>query len=94
LSTAGGSYPRWRGDGKEVFYIDTNSKLMAASVDGSGAQFKVGAETPLFDVRLLRGDWPYDVSADGKRFVVNTRVEQSSSTPLTVVVNWPAGLRK
>jgi serine/threonine protein kinase/Tol biopolymer transport system component len=94
LSTSGGIYPRWRRDGKEIFYIDTNSRLMAAPVDGGGPQFKVGQETRLFDVRLLRGDWPYDVSGDGQRFIVGTRVEQSSSAPLTVVVNWTAGLRK
>jgi Tol biopolymer transport system component len=94
LSTNGGSYPRWRRDGKEMFYINTNNRMMAALVDGGAAQFKVGAEAPLFEVRLLRGDWPYDVSADGQRFVVNSRIEQSTSTPLTVVVNWTAGLRK
>jgi Tol biopolymer transport system component len=95
LSTSGGGYPRWRRDGKEIFYLDnTNSKLLAAAVDGSGSQFKVGAESTLFAVRLMRGDWPYDVSTDGQRFIVNTRVEQSSSLPVTVVVNWTAGLRK
>jgi Tol biopolymer transport system component len=94
LSTSGGIYPRWRRDGKEIFYIDTTSRMMAAPVDGRGSQFEVGAETLLFDVRLLRGDWPYDVSGDGQRFIVSTRVEQSSSAPLTVVVNWTAGLRK
>ena len=94
LSTSGGSYPRWRRDGKEIFYINTDNKMMAASVDGSGSQFKVGVEAPLFEVRLFRGDWPYDVTGDGQRFVVNTRIEQSTSLPLTVVVNWTAGLRK
>jgi Tol biopolymer transport system component len=94
LSTDGGIYPRWRSDGKEIFYLTTRGRLMAASVDGSGAQFNVGAETPLFDVRPTRGDWPYDVTSDGQRFIVNTRIEQTTASPLTVVVNWPAGLRK
>jgi hypothetical protein len=71
-----------------------NSKLIVAPVDGTGQQFKVGAEQPLFDVRAARGDWPYDVTADGKRFIVNTRVEDTTAVPLTVVVNWTAGLPK
>jgi Tol biopolymer transport system component/predicted Ser/Thr protein kinase len=95
LSTNGGSYPRWRRDGKEIFYVDPgHTRLIAVSVDGSTTQFTVGAETPLFDVSLFRSDWPYDVSADGQQFVVNVRIEQSSAAPLTVVVNWPAGLKK
>ena len=67
---------------------------MAASVDGSAGQFKVGTEAALFELGAVRGDWPYDVSADGQRFLVNTLIVQSTSTPLTVVVNWTAGLRK
>jgi Tol biopolymer transport system component len=94
LSTSGGVYPRWRRDGKEIFYIGTNNKVVAAAVDGSARQFTVATETPLFDVGPLRGDWPYDVSADGQRFLVNRTIVQSSSAPLTVVVNWTAGLRK
>jgi hypothetical protein len=67
---------------------------MAAAVDGSAEQFKVDTEAALFDVGPVRGDWPYDVSADGQRFLVNTLIVQSTSTPLRVVVNWTAGLKK
>jgi Tol biopolymer transport system component len=94
VSTNGGNFPRWRRDGKELFYLSTNNKLMAAAVDGTGPAFRVGADVPLFDTRLDRGGWSYDVSADGQRFVVNTQIMQSTSTPFTVAINWPAGLRK
>jgi Tol biopolymer transport system component len=92
VSTNGGNFPRWRRDGKEIFYLGSNSRMMAAAVDGTGPLFRVGADTALFETRHDRGNWPYDVSADGQRFVVNTFAEASSSAPITVVVNWTADL--
>jgi Tol biopolymer transport system component len=93
VSVNGGIYPRWRRDGRELFYLSLANKIVAVPVDGTGGVVKVGAEMPLFDVAPSRGDWPYDVTADGKRFIVNSRIEQSSSTPFTVVVNWTAALK-
>ncbi len=93
ISTAGGTQPRWRRDGTEIFYVAGN-RLMAASVNGQGATFEVGAARPLFEIRPRSGFGSfYDVSADGQRFLVNTIVE-STSTPITLVVNWPALLKK
>jgi Tol biopolymer transport system component len=92
ISTTGGTQPRWRRDGTEIFYLAGN-RLMAAPVNGWGATFEVGAARQLFEVRPRSGSGPvYDVSADG-RFLVNTMVE-STSTPITLVVNWPALLKK
>ena len=60
------------------------------------ANFEVGAVKPLFQTTALNfgGRWPYDVSADGQRFLINTLPEQAGSAPITVVVNWMAGMRK
>jgi hypothetical protein len=100
ISTSGGDMPRWRRDGTEVFYLASNANtLMAASVNGKGSSFEVGAVKPLFDFRpawLPRSAVGrlYDVSADGQRFLVNTAIEQVASRPITVVSNWTALLKK
>jgi hypothetical protein len=91
ISTAGGDNPRWRRDGKEIFYLAENT-LMAASVTANGSRFNVGAVQRLFDVPTVDGYWPYDVSPDGQRFLVNTMSE--AVAPLTIVVNWPAALKR
>jgi Tol biopolymer transport system component len=88
VSSTGGKFPRWRRDGKELFYLDSDNKMTVAAVDGSGPTFKAGAETALFDTLPLGANWPYDVTADGQRFLISSRTEQASSTPITVVVNW------
>ena len=91
ISTAGGDNARWRVDGKEIFYLADNT-LMAAAVTANGSRFDVGAVQRLFEVPVVDGFWPYDVSPDGQRFLVNTL--EGAVPPLTIVVNWPAGLKK
>jgi Tol biopolymer transport system component len=93
VSTSGGTQPRWRSDGKEIFYISPDSKIMAAEVKAEGDVFEVGAVRPLFAIHGVQTRWAYDVSRDGQRFLVNARLEdRSPASPLTVVVNWPATL--
>ena len=96
ISTTGGGLPRWRRDGKEIFYVASNNELMTVEVNGQGAGLEVGAARPLFQTRPGGARYIYDVSADGQRFLVNTAVEeqQTPSPPITVVVNWPALLDK
>ena len=95
ISTAGGDRPRWRHDGTEIFYLAPDNKLMAAAVNGKGASFEVGAVKPLFrDARRDRSALSVRVSADGQRFLINTAPEQAASAPITVVLNWTAGLKK
>ena len=94
VSTAGGTFPRWRRDGRELFYIAPGGRLMAATVGAQGSGFEVGAVTPLFDTRARTNlRYPYDVTADGQRFLVNTLGDELSPEPFTLVVNWTAGLR-
>jgi len=97
VSTAGGSWPRWRSDAKEIFYLAPDKKLMSAAVNGAGSAFEVGAVRPLFDTRALtigNTGFMYDVSPDGQRFLVNTLAEQAAPAPITLVVNWRALLNR
>ncbi len=95
ISTSGATVPaRWRGDGKEIFYLAPDNKLMAAEVNGQGATLEVGAVRALFEVRRGGPGSVYDVTGDGQRFLVNTAVEQKTSSPITLVVNWTADLKK
>jgi hypothetical protein len=68
---------------------------MSAAVNGRGAGFQVGAVRPLFEVRGRTGARSqYDVSPDGQRFLFNVIAEQQQATPpITLVVNWTAGLK-
>jgi eukaryotic-like serine/threonine-protein kinase len=95
ISTAGGSLPRWRHDGTEIFYLDLDNNLMAAAVNEKEGSFDVGGVKPLFGTHAAQGGrYRYDVSADGQRFLINTVPEQTASAPITVVLNWTAGLKK
>src|SRR5262249_12944658 len=81
VSAAGGYEPRWRKDGKEIFYLGADRKLMAVPVQASGATFQAGAATALFEapVRGFLQGWQnsnrYDVTPDGQRFLVNLPTE-------------------
>jgi Tol biopolymer transport system component len=93
VSTNGGSFPVWSRDGKELFFIGADQKMMAVEVKG-GAKFEAGVPKPLFDARYGAGPngW-FDVSKDG-RFLIPTPAEQAANVPMTVVVNWTAELKK
>jgi Tol biopolymer transport system component len=94
ISAMGGSAPRWRRDGKELFYVGPGNTLMAAAVSVDGARVEVGTVKRLFQVRAVTPRYFYDVSPDGQRFLVNTADEPATSAPLTLVVNWPALMKK
>ena len=96
VSTAGGGNPRWRSDGKEIFYLAGGQQMMAAAVNGAGSSFQVGAVQPLFAIRPVGPRSFYDVSADGQRFLAITGPDQRPAAipPITVVVNWTAALKK
>ncbi len=88
ISTTGGSQPRFRPDGKELFYVAADGQLMAVKING--ASF----ETPkaLFKTRMLtaliQADIDYDVTADGQRFLIGTQVGEA--VPASIILNWPA----
>ncbi|HEV3333922.1 MAG TPA: protein kinase [Bryobacteraceae bacterium] len=103
ISIGGGQAPRWRGDGKELFFEAANGKMMAVPVKASTGTkpfFDPGAPVALFDAHVVNSGneigFEYDVTADGKRFLINTASGPSgaSALPLTVVVNWLASAKK
>jgi hypothetical protein len=78
-----------------LFYYAADGKLMASPVR-SGASFEVGAAIPLFEFRAgtLQTFAPYAVTGDGQRFLINAVVDVEPNAPLTVVVNWAAGVKR
>ena len=99
VSTGGGQCPQWSREGTELFFVSPDNSLMSAAVNGRGPQFEVKSVRPLFQLRprpRVRLDaYYYDVAPDGGRFLVNTSGEgQATEMPLTLVVNWPAQLKK
>jgi Tol biopolymer transport system component len=94
-STDGGAEPHWRRDGKELFYIAADRKLMAVDVK-LGSTFETSAPKTLFQTQVVRHEAPnrYVVTGDGQRFLVNSPVGEVSQTPITVVLNWTAALKK
>jgi len=90
VSRGGGTAPRWRSDGKELFYLAPDGKMMTVEVT-TGPEFRGGNPTPLF--QTPSGAIVGDVSADGKRFLLTTPVGPSHSAPFTVVLNWTAGTK-
>jgi len=94
ISTQLGSQPRWRRDGKEIYYVAADHRLMVADVKAQGAILEVGAVRQLFGPLLTGGGFQYDVSADGQRFLAVTLPNQTTSEPLTLIQNWVSVLKK
>ncbi|HSQ23013.1 MAG TPA: protein kinase, partial [Pyrinomonadaceae bacterium] len=94
VSRNGGSEPRWRGDGKEIFFLSPDDKIMAAAVNVKGASLEVANAERLFDVHPANPPgYHYDVTSNGKRFLVDS-TKEGSATPLALVVNWTADLKR
>jgi Tol biopolymer transport system component len=98
VSTRGGSQPRWRRDGKELFYIAADNRLMAVPIHLPSANETpdIGVPFPLFATRLAapsNAQHGYAVAPDG-RFLMNVIGDESSAAPITIVQNWTAGLKK
>ena len=94
ISTTGGSSPHWRHDGRELFYLSADNKIMSAEI-GQQSSLQIGKVQALFQANPIsvRGT-VYDVSGDGHRFIVATPGAQQDAQPLTLVSNWPALLKK
>jgi len=92
VSTAGGSLPVWRPDGKELYYVDLAGAMMAAPIRVVGTTLEPGTPTVLFPTRIVGGGGGsqigrnYDVAPDG-RFLINTELD-SAAAPITLLMNW------
>jgi Tol biopolymer transport system component len=100
ISKDGGGFPRWRRDGKELFYYASDGRLMAVPISGTTG-LEQGIATPLFEPRLLNGPAntagyraQYDVSPDGQHFLLNLPVDEATASPMAVVLNWPTQVKK
>ncbi|HXW07734.1 MAG TPA: protein kinase [Vicinamibacterales bacterium] len=94
VSGQGGAQVRWRADGRELFYVAFDNRLMSVPVRaaGAGAEIELGTPQPLFNSRIggaVQGAnrQQYMVSRDGRRFLMNAVVEQPTS-PIVVLLNW------
>jgi serine/threonine protein kinase len=95
VSTSGGTSAKWRGDGKELFFLDPTDKIVAVDVNASGNAVRLGTPHDLFQtVGIQREYGPFDVSTDGKKFLMNSGNLKEGSDPFTLVLNWPAELKK
>jgi len=94
ISPDGGNQPVWAPDGKELYYMSPENKLMVVEVDTASA-FQAGSPRVLFETHLkgLIGR-RYDVAPDGKRFLINSMIGEVKSSPMTLVQNWAAELEK
>ena len=91
VSTAGGVNPRWRRDGKELYYVNAEGALMAAPIIVTGSTLAPGTPVALSPMRLVSGGtgnpgWQYDVTRDG-RFLINMALDEASA-PITLLQNW------
>src|SRR5580658_6790404 len=98
VSNGGGDEPRWKGDGSELFYLAADGKILAVPVK-EGANFNPGAPVALFQANqralvATSEHVAYDVTRDGQRFLINTRVKNGEIQPMSVVLNWDAESKK
>jgi serine/threonine protein kinase/Tol biopolymer transport system component len=100
VSKGGGNQPLWRRDGKELFYVSADSKMMAVDVSTTPV-FSSGNPKALFAAPVWGGATSpnvtrYGVTPDGKRFLINTLTADTAApaSPITVVLNWQIGLKK
>jgi Tol biopolymer transport system component len=97
VTSGGGAQVRWRRDGRELYYIDLEERLIAVPIPSgtSGESLEFGSPRPLFRVRVPNGvlqpggnHQQYLPSDDGARFLINTQLEEPDQAPLSVILNW------
>jgi Tol biopolymer transport system component len=98
VSRGGGQEPRWRQDGKELFYLSAEGKMMAVAVT-TGASFTAGSPATLFQTHRRQpissqDVFSYDVSGAGQRFLIATKVDEANAAPLSVHLNWASEMEK
>jgi Tol biopolymer transport system component len=92
VSVNGGVQPKWRDDGRELFYLTPQGDVMSVSVNVDGTVLAVGAPRSLFNMRIDFNAFSdqYDVTGDGERFLFLTPTSRSAQSLINVLLNWPA----
>jgi Tol biopolymer transport system component len=98
VSRGGGEEPRWRRDGKELFYLSGDGKMTAVAV-GTGSNFEAGPPVTLFQTHRRQpisamDFFSYDVTSDGQRFLINAKLDEPNAAPLSIVLNWASEMEK
>jgi Tol biopolymer transport system component len=98
VSRGGGGEPRWRRDGKELFYLSSEGKMMAVTVKTDG-NFEAASPVTLFQTHLGQPISSYDlvsydVTGDGQKFLINTKVDEPNAAPLSITMNWASEMEK
>jgi serine/threonine protein kinase/Tol biopolymer transport system component len=99
VSNGLGYQPLWRRDGKELFYLSPDGKVMSVDVNTTSPTFQPGTPKPLFSIRIAGGPQAgpthrWNVSRDGQRFLVTTVLDVMQSPPISVVTNWESALKR
>jgi Tol biopolymer transport system component len=97
ISVSGGYEPRWRRNAREIYFLSADGKLMVAPV-AAAKELEAGTPKALFQAPVRSEPnplgWTYDASGDGQRFLVNTPSVDDRAAPITVVLNWTAGVKR
>jgi serine/threonine protein kinase/Tol biopolymer transport system component len=96
ISSNGGYFLAWRRDGKELFYVSLDKKMMAVDIKEEGTTLKIGQPKPLFDLHIPSNAAvaQFAVTADGQKFLAAKPVAENTSAPIAVVLNWTADLKR
>jgi eukaryotic-like serine/threonine-protein kinase len=98
VSSGGGQEPRWRQDGTELFYLSPEGRMMAVAVT-TGSSFKGASPVALFQTHRRQpvssqDVFSYDVSGDGQRFLIATKMDEGNAAPLSITLNWASDMEK
>ncbi len=94
VSSGGGVVARWQGNGKQLIYQSTRLDFISVPITVRGDKLEPGAPQKLFNVATVADGFPFDVSADGQRLLLNVPDTDAASAPLNYVLNWPRDLKR
>jgi Tol biopolymer transport system component len=97
ISTGGGAQPRWRGDGRELFFVSPDGQMMSVATESAANEFKASPPKALFGTSIRTSAAPiyqYDVTSDGRRFLIAEPPDGTRNSAIGVVLNWPALLKQ
>jgi Tol biopolymer transport system component len=95
ISTGGGRRPRFTKNGRELIYLAVDGQIMTSLINGATFEKPSGLfKTPAMGLSRLENRPTYDMTADGQRFLISKLVDETPATPINVIVNWTAGLKR